>query len=424
MKPCLRRALLLVAVVVLAMSVCVPLEAASAKRTKVQVVSWWDFTTSQPLKQLKAKFEELNPDLELEYLQVGSSGYADKILVMIAGGADLPDVMMLAMDKIPIFASRGAIVNLDKFIQQDYKEEIKRLYPVVADALTYDGSYYAMPRDITSKVMFFNKQMFDKEGIAIPGPDWTWADFESIARKMTKDTDGDGNPDQWGFYFRKYMDGFTHWLMQNGGGLATKEGKSLIGKPETVEALKFLQRLIVMDKVIPTDTQARQFGSAQPASFIAGKAAMLEGGLSITVDLKNNGVDYVIRPLPKGKYSLSTAFVNAWAIPTGAKRPELSWRIMKFFASKEAQEIVLKSGMGLPARDDVDTSDFLKVRPDHKYLVESLATSKPFPSPVYGVDFFSLVEQEFDLMWLGQRTVEAAVAAVEKKAADVLSGKF
>lgn len=70
----------------------------------MRVLSWWDFTNSVPLIQLKARFEELNPDLELEYIQVGK-GYADKVLVMIAGGADLPDVMMLAMDKVPIFAN-------------------------------------------------------------------------------------------------------------------------------------------------------------------------------------------------------------------------------------------------------------------------------------------------------------------------------
>jgi ABC-type glycerol-3-phosphate transport system substrate-binding protein len=72
MKPSFRRALLSAAVVVVMLSMCVPMEAKS-NRTKVQVISWWDFTSSEPLKRLKAKFEELNPDLELEYLQVGSA---------------------------------------------------------------------------------------------------------------------------------------------------------------------------------------------------------------------------------------------------------------------------------------------------------------------------------------------------------------
>ncbi len=55
-----------------------------------------------------------------------------------------------------------------------------------------------MPRDITSKVMFFNTELFEKAGVAIPDANWTWDDFEAIARKMTRDLDGDGKTDQWG----------------------------------------------------------------------------------------------------------------------------------------------------------------------------------------------------------------------------------
>ncbi len=422
MRSSVRRMLLLVVILTFMMSVCVGLEAA-AKKTRVQVISWWDFTTSQPLIQLKAEFEKLNPDLELEYLQIGSK-YADKILVMIAGGADLPDVMMIAMDKIPIFANKGAIMNIDHYVKEDYKDEMAKVYPVVSDALTYNGEFYAMPRDITSKVMFFNKTLFDEAGVAIPDPDWTWDDFRAIAKKMTKDFDGDGHADQWGFYFRKYMDAFTDFLMQNNGGLCTVEGQSLLGMPESIEAVKFLQEMCVVDKSVPTETQAMQFGRPQSAPFVAGKVAMLMGGLSATVDLVNADIDYVIRPLPKGKSQVNVAFVNAWAIPSGAKNPDLSWRVLKFFASKEAQQVVLNTGMGLPSRKDVDITDFVKARPDNNYFIEALDYSKPFPSPVYGVDFFALVEQEFDLMWLGERSVDDAIAAVEKKAQDVLSGNF
>lgn len=398
--------------------------AASPKtaRTKVQVISWWDFTNSRPLIDLKAKFDELNPDLELEYIRIGTK-YADKMLVMIAGGADLPDVMMIAMDKVPIFAEKGAIMKLDRYIESDYKAEMAKLYPVVVDALTVKGSYYAMPRDITSKVMFFNKHLFAEAGVAIPGPDWTWADFGALAKKMTRDADKDGVIDQWGFYFPKYNDGWTDWLMQNEGGLVTKEGQSLLGKAESIEALKFLQSLC-NDKVVPTETQAQQYGKAHIAPFMAGKVAMTAGGLSASVDLINNGVEYEVRPLPKGKNRINTAFVNAWAIPAGAKRPDLSWRVLKFFSSKEAQEIALNTNMGLPARKDVDVSAFVKARADNKHFIDSLAESKPFPTPLRGVDFFKLVEKEFDMMWLGERSVDDAVRAVEKKAADVLAGKM
>jgi len=416
----LKRSVIALLLLVLVFSVALIGEA----KTTVKVISWWDFTNSEPLKQLKAKFEELNPDLELEFIQIGS-GYADKVLVMIAGGADLPDVMMLAMDKVPVFASKNAIMNLDGFINKDeeFKKELNNLYPVVKNSLQYNGSFYAMPRDVTSKVMFINKKMFEEAGVDIPDADWNWDVFAEIAKKLSRDTDGDGNNDQWGFYFPKYMDGFTHWLMQNRGGLLTRDSKSLLGKPESIEALKFLRGLITAGYV-PSDTQAKQYGSSSSAPFIAGKVAMVEGGLSTTVSLKNNDVDYVIRPLPRGEKQLSTAFVNAWAIPRGAKNPELSWRVLKFFASKEAQQIVLNTGMGLPANKEVDVKNFLADRPDNKYFIESLEYSEPFPTHVHGVDFYKLVQNELDLMWLGKETVEEAVKDVEEQADKVLSGRW
>ncbi|GGD77304.1 ABC transporter substrate-binding protein [Paenibacillus nasutitermitis] len=383
------------------------------EKTKVQIMSWWDFTTSEPLIQLKAKFEELNPDLELEYLQIGT-GYADKVLTMIAGGGDLPDVMMLAMDKLPIFADKNAIQPLDKYITPQYKDS---LYPVVSEALAYKGQTYAVARDITSKVMYLNKKMFDDAGVAYPEADWTWDEFRSIASKLSKDGQ------QWGFYFPKFTDGYTSWLMQNGGGYATNDGASLLGKAESIEALKFLQEMVTKDKSVPTESQAQQFGTADTAPFIAGKVAMITGGLSSSTAFKTNNVEYLVRPLPQGKVKLSTSFVNSWVIPKGAKDVDLSWRVLEFLSSKEAQQIALDTAMGLPAAKDVDTAAFLSTHEDNKYFIEALDYSVPFPTPLYGADFALEVTKQFDLMWLGEASVEDAVAKVEKAAPNLLAGK-
>lgn len=383
------------------------------EKKKVQVMSWWDFTTSEPLKQLKAKFEEMNPDLEMEYLQVGT-GYADKVLAMIAGGGDLPDVMMLAMDKVPVFADKGAILSLEKYVTADYTSS---LYPVVSDALTFNGKPYAVARDITSRVMFLNKKMFDDAKVAYPDANWTLDDFRSISKQLTK------KDSAWGFYFPKYADGFAHFLAATGGGLVTQDGKSLLGMKESAEALQLLQDMAVKDQSIPSETQAQQFGKTDQALFIAGKAAMVTGGLSYTSAFQQAKVDYLVRPLPRKDKQTSTSFVNSWVIPKGAKNSDLSWRVLKFLTSKEAQQIALDTGMGLPATKNVDTTAFLAKHPDNKYFIESLAYSVPFPTPVYGADFNTEVQKQFDLMWLGQKSVTDSVAAVEKVAPNILAGK-
>jgi multiple sugar transport system substrate-binding protein len=390
-----------------------PAATAPKVKQKVQVMSWWDFTASEPLKQLKAKFEEVNPDLELEYMQIGT-GYADKVLTMIAGGGDQPDVMMLAMDRVPVFASKSAILSLEKYVTKEYTNS---QYPVVTDALTYNGKPYAVARDITSKVMFLNKKMFDEAKVPYPDPNWSMDDFRSIALKLTK------KDATWGFYFPKYTDGWTNFLVATGGGLVTQDGKSLLAKKESVDALQFLQDMVVKDQSVPSETQAQQFGKTDQATFIANKVAMITGGLSYTAVFQQNKVDYLIRPLPKKDKQTSTSFVNSWVIPKGAKNPDLSWRVLQFLSSKEAQQIALDTGMGLPSTKNVDTAAFLKQHPDNKYFIESLGYSVPFPTPIYGADFNTEVQKQFDLMWLGQKSVADSVAAVEKSAPNVLSGK-
>ena len=48
--------------------------------------------------------------------------------------------------------------------------------------------------------MFVNKTLLQKEGIKVPDNDWTWDDFYGICKAIVKDSDGDGQMDQFGCY--------------------------------------------------------------------------------------------------------------------------------------------------------------------------------------------------------------------------------
>ncbi|MFA7109818.1 MAG: hypothetical protein WC162_11805, partial [Sphaerochaetaceae bacterium] len=75
-------------------------------KEKVAVVySWWDITKSAGIQELKTGFESKYAEegLKLDFKCIPSK-YADKIATIVAGGGDMPDVMMLAMDKVPQFA--------------------------------------------------------------------------------------------------------------------------------------------------------------------------------------------------------------------------------------------------------------------------------------------------------------------------------
>lgn len=393
-----------------------------ASKTTLNVMSWWDITKSASLQELKEKFEEKNPDIQLDFTMIGS-GYATKVLTIVAGGGnDIPDVMMLAADKLPIFASSNAVIPLDRYVSDEYRNSI---YPMTLEACKFNGQLYAVSRDVTSMVMYFNKAMFADAGVALPEEGWTVNDFLDLAKKMTK-VDANGKSVQWGYYFAKFEDTLYDWILLNGGDYATPDGsKSLVNTPETKAGLQFMQDLIYKYKVCPTEAQAKQFGTADSAPIVAGKVAMTIGGLSFSnaFDTANPKVEYAIRPLPAGTKKVTHAFVNTWTIPKGAKNPDLSWRALEFFSGREGQQIALDTNMGLPATKEVNTDQFLASNPDKKYLLQSLEYAVPFRTLVYGADFYTSMKKELELVWLNQKTVDEAAAAIDAAAGDILAGK-
>ena len=74
----------------------------------------------------------------------------------------------------------------------------------------------------------------------MPSGDWTWEDFYNICARVTRDTDGDGEIDQFGCCGYTWLDA----LPANGAALFTVVGGScLISEPKAVQAVAFAQRL-------------------------------------------------------------------------------------------------------------------------------------------------------------------------------------
>ena len=98
-------------------------------------------------------------------------------------------------------------IRLHRFEWVLRKAEFKQVFPT-AFALwkTAKGEQYAFPFDLDIPALFYNKELFDAAGIEYPNDKWTWDDMLKAAIALTKDTDGDGQPDQYGF-----TNWYFHW---------------------------------------------------------------------------------------------------------------------------------------------------------------------------------------------------------------------
>ena len=71
-------------------------------------------------------------------------------------------------------------------------------YPQPMEAFTFDGELMCLPQNLSSLVVYYNRDLFDAAGLADPAMNWTWDDFLAAAQALTRDTDGDGAIDQFG----------------------------------------------------------------------------------------------------------------------------------------------------------------------------------------------------------------------------------
>ena len=152
------------------------------------------------LDQAIKKFESKYPNVKVEYEKgILSNDYSEWLSEQILKGTE-PDVYLVLDEDFNTLASLGALKNLDMLVGGDKEFDFNVFYSSVYKAGQYEGSQYALPMECNPTLMFVNKTLLQKEGIKVPDNDWTWDDFYDICKTIVKDSDGDGQMDQFGCY--------------------------------------------------------------------------------------------------------------------------------------------------------------------------------------------------------------------------------
>jgi multiple sugar transport system substrate-binding protein len=149
--------------------------------------------------------------------------------------------------------------------------------------------------------MYYNTKMFKEAGIEKAPV--TWEEFVADAKKLTKDTNGDGKPDQWGFTAAgASVSANSHQAfirgLQNGGTLFDKDGKPTFDSDPQLAGVKQFIDLMANDNVMsPTDAELSQ-GSQKVDNVINGKAAMMFDQSPLKNFDARGFKDWAVAPIP------------------------------------------------------------------------------------------------------------------------------
>jgi multiple sugar transport system substrate-binding protein len=360
--------------------------------------------------ELINQFQAKHPDIKvkLQNESGGSQNAMAKLQTMIAAKAG-PDVMAIHGAFFIPLAAKGALADLGPLAEKDPTIELKDFSEPILKVCKYQDKLYSLPRYTSVYSLFYNKTLFDEAKVAYPGAgsSWTWDDYAKAAKGLTKDTNGDGKPDQFGCIIDFWGSRIYPWLWQNGAALMNADrSKCVLDSPEAIEALTFLRDLRYKDKVAAASDNSQQ--NSALTAFTQGKVGMyMTGPWDIQVLRQAKGLQWDVAPLPKKKSAATLLGTENYGIWSGSSKQQQAWELFKFLLSAEAQTTMADKLEKMPSRLSVLNGPYSSAKTDYtrKVFVDALGYARQAENIPEWSQVKDLIQDQLDLIWVGQKPV-------------------
>ncbi|GIO98580.1 sugar ABC transporter substrate-binding protein [Paenibacillus lautus] len=302
---------------------------ASGAATTLRFATWDTGDALKIEQEIAKKFEESHPGTKVQ-VEAYADGFDQKLAAGF-GAANPPDVMY--MWDFPTY--HQSLEPLDGYASKDEDLNIDDFYQGLFNYGKIDNQLYGIPAGFTTRVVYYNKKMFDDAGIAYPSDGWTWTEFQENAQKLT-----DKSKKQYGFGVRAENDTYDlqGFVWSNGGSFISEDGTTIEGymnSKETAEAIQMLGDMLKNGSAVLTGGKGQQSGED---IFKAGKIAMWESGIWPLESFREAGIDVgtVEMPAFEGKPVKGVLAESALSIAKDSKNKDLAWEFIKFYVSDEA----------------------------------------------------------------------------------------
>ncbi len=316
------------------------------------------------------------------------------------------------------YSSAGMLANLDEFIARD-NYDLSVFQPEVVESLYYNGSLYGMPKGMDSMSIAYNKDIFDKYGIAYPESGWTWDEFVAKATEVKEAIEKAG-----GYEYALALD-LTQWshcinhiVVANGGSLYSEDEKTCtFNEQAVIDTFKDLKALI--DAGIQVDYSLLSEVAASDL-FISEQVAMIS---LPSINAKASAVDatevaaktrLVTMPIGKsGNNNIGILFMSYAMNPTAANK-DAAWELLKYLGSYEANKILGDYHADFPALKEAQPS-FLKsfTALDGQVFIDQLQHASMVAYPPVTPTAMNIVSEYIPYYFTGEMTVEDMAKAVD-----------
>ena len=402
----------------------------ASKVTEPVEITFWHAMSGaneEAMKKITDDFMAQNENITVKLENQGK--YLDLFdkLMASAKADQLPTMAQIYSNRLSWYMSKDLVADLtpymnDKetgFTQEDF-EDIPEMF--FSDGV-WNDKQYAMPFNKSQMVLYYNVDMFKEAGIEVPT---TWEQWAEAAEKLTKDENGDGEPEVYGCVFANNLStDIAPWLKQAGGETMNEETDELyFDTPETKEAIEFLNGMIQAKT-------ARLAGDDSNANIPLqdGRAAMCVASTSALPYIEEGtmeGITIDAAALPGNETDDQLYYgtnVTVFASATDNEK-QASWEYIKFLTNTENTAYFAAQTGYIPVRKSAQEDPVFKAvlaeKPIKQLSFDCMDKGFQGTRNIGGKNALDELGKQLDLVFSGEKSIEDALKDAQKNGEEAM----
>jgi multiple sugar transport system substrate-binding protein len=394
-----------------------PAPAVKEKQKISVVMAQYSDVTAPYWDQVKKDFEAANPDISVD-LQVIYWDQLHQRLATMIGGNQIPDMMNVATAWVPEYTDAGIVAEVGDIVDKEFKGQF---IDALLNYAKIDGKMYGLPIAVSARALYYNKDLFEKNGVKDPPK--TWDELVQVAGKLNHPPDYNGFASM-----MTTLEGHQYfaYFLWSAGGDFFKDGKYAVNSPEGKRALQFMVDLINKYKVTNSSPTSIDRDEMQKV-FMQGRMAMMITGpwLRGMIAKEAPNLKYGIAPIPQDKTMITSAVTDTLMLSANARKDKAHeaavLKFLKFiYQSKYRQQFDEKEGM-LP--EMVEVGKTMSADPSTKAFIDLLPYARFLPLHLKNNEMNQILVGEIQLAMQGKKTPDQALDDATNKINKELLGK-
>lgn len=318
----------------------------------------WGVEERNAMNNVLGNYMGVRRNVAVKYQQMDPATYEDSLLNALAAGQG-PDVFMFKNTWLPKHFNKLAPVGETQF----GLAQLRQLFPTAVEQdLAPDGIIFSLPLYIDTLALYYNQEIFDTNGIAVPPSTWT-AFRELVPRLRQADTAGNINRAAAALggssrSISRAADILSLLMLQAGAKMTNDDFSQATFAGRVGD---FVPGLDALDFYVQFADRQNRFYTWNDNlgedldNFSKGKLAMMVNYGEGQKDLKdlNPFLKFKIAPLPQPTLTDSAVnYASYWglAVSNKAEYPDWAWDLIIYLATDElANEIYIKESGRSPA---------------------------------------------------------------------------